>query len=162
MIRTNRLTRLAALAAALVVLAGGGSAAWYHLYPGSGGAALVGDDPRILVQQRPNLDGMDALLEGTLRYDVGAGCVLVETAEGHRLGVAWPRGTRGVVDGDRPGVRVGAFLGRVGGTTMLDGDPVALGGGADAHINDQLAGSECVYDEVFRVTGRTDIVDTAR
>jgi hypothetical protein len=162
MIRTRRVTRLAVLAAALMLLAGGGYAAWYHFYPGSDRPALVGDDPRIVVQQRPNLAGMDALLEGTLRYDAGTGCLLVETAEGHRSGVAWPRGTRTVVDGDRPGVRVGAFLGRVGGTTMLDGDTVALGGGADARINDQLAGAECVYDSVFRVTGSTDIVNPSR
>lgn len=150
--------RWSVTAAVAVLVAFGGYAAWYHLYPGSSQPDLVGEEPRILVQQRPNLSGMDALLEGTLRYDAEVDCLVVETAEGHRAGVAWPRGTRGVVEGDRRGVRVGAFLGRFGGTTLLDGDQVALGGGADSRTNDLLAGSDCAYDSVFRITGRADAV----
>lgn len=159
MTRTKSVIRPVAVAAALVLLAAGGYAAWYHYFPGSAQPALVGEDPRILVQQRPNLSGMDALLEGTLRYDAETGCLLVESAEGHRSGVAWPRGSRGVVEEDRRGVRVGALLGQIGGTAMKDGDQVALGGGEDSRAIDLLARSDCRYEGVFRVTRRADVVD---
>jgi hypothetical protein len=154
-VRTRRRT---ALAAATLVVALGAYAGWYHLFPGPEQPALAGDDPRILVQQRPALGGME-VFAGTLRYAPDTGCLFVESAGGVRSGVAWPKGTRPIVEDDRAGVRVRAFLGRIGGTTLRDGDEVRLGGGEDSRTGELAAGPECAYDGLFRVTRRADLAD---
>lgn len=45
------------------------------------------------------------------------------------MAVTWPKGSRPVRDGGKPGVRVGAFLGRFGGTVFYEGD-LLIGSGS--------------------------------
>jgi hypothetical protein len=65
-------------------------------------------------------DGMGADVHGSLAYDAGQDCFLLEL-EGVRYPVIWPAGTVGTADG--PGVALGD------GTVARLGDRVSAGGG---------------------------------
>jgi hypothetical protein len=139
----------------LALLAFGGYAAWFHLATGDG-VDIVGDDPRILVRQG-RYSGMTALLSGTLRYDDATRCLVIETAGGERRGAVWPAGTRPVNGGGARGVVIGAFIGRFGGLTVLEGDQVEGGGGGEL-TSGTAERSGCAPGDVLIFTGGVRVV----
>ena len=159
----SRMTKIALGAVLVAVLSFAAYAAWFQLAPGSARTGVVGDDPRILVWQQ-RYAGMDALVSGTLRYDEDTRCLmLADDYDGSRWGIVWPKGTRSVIEDGKRGVRVGGFLGRVGGIAVLAGDRVELGGGGvEALAGDAMADSGCGYDAVWRVHGSVEVVNPAR
>jgi hypothetical protein len=83
--------------------------------------ADVGTVPRVFRHDpAPTVDGDQALIAGTLRYDVEHGCFLVEN-EGLAYPLVWPAETEGVSDG--PGVEL------PDGLVVQVGDHVSGGGG---------------------------------
>lgn len=146
------------LVAALAALAVGAYGAWFHVAPGTAHADLVGNDPRILVWQQ-RYSGMDATLVGTLRYASDTRCLYIDEIESRQAwGIVWPKGTRPVVEEGRRGVRVGGFVGQLGGAAVLDGDRTSIGGGASSEIPDRLLQSAgCHYDVLWRVHGNVQV-----
>lgn len=149
----RRLIRTVVIVVVLVeLLAVGGYIAWYHLWPGNDRIDVVGSNPTILVRQKRH-EGMDALAEGTLYFDTETGCLMLEGLESDSaLHLVWSRGTTPVVVDNRRGVRVNAFLGRFGGTTLLEGDRVSLSGGTIDLPADVAARSGCDTDRAFLVS----------
>lgn len=146
--------KLWGVAAVLVALLGaGGYIAWFHLWPGSHRMEVVGDDPVILVWQK-RYEGMHALAQGTIHFDAETKCLVLEgPSSDSALHLVWPRGTSPVIVDGRRGVRVRGFLGRVGGTILLDGDRLSLeGGGLD--VPEEVADrSGCDADSAFLING---------
>jgi hypothetical protein len=87
----------------------------------AGSDAEVGAMPRLFRHDpAPAVDGDQALIAGTLRYDVEHGCFLVEN-EGLAYPVVWPAETEGLSDG--PGVEL------PDGLVVKVGDHISGGGG---------------------------------
>jgi len=90
---------------------------------------LYGDDPRVLVWEG-NPGYIPIAVWGQLRYDEQTKCLYLMTSSSKRrpevfdrpVAVVWPKGSRPVKEDGRAGVRVGGFLGRLGGTTFFEGD----------------------------------------
>lgn len=97
---------------------------------------IQGSNPRIVVAEQNGWG--DEAIWGVVTYDPQTDCLYLDQAAEFmdfpsrstdlRYGIAWPKTTRAVTSGDRRGVRMDAFLGRIGGTVILDGDHVWLGG----------------------------------
>ena len=87
----------------------------------SGDAAPTGDLPTVWAQEpSPSAEGMAALVLGTVQYDAGNGCFLLDQGE-LSYPVVWPAGTVGTAEG--PGVVLpDGHIARVG-------DEVRGGGG---------------------------------
>jgi len=148
--------RVVAAVVLTALLAFGGYAAWFHLATGDG-VDVVGDDPRILVRQ-DRYSGMDALLSGTLGFDPATKCLVVVTSSGDTFGVVWPAGTRPAKSGSERGVRIGAFLGRFGGFTVMEGDKVEGGGGGGELPSMDPELSRCAEGDVFIFTDNVRVV----
>lgn len=131
-----------------------------------------GDDPRILV--RETLGHPDQPVWGRLRFDERTKCLYLETSSSWEtrsvldrpVAVIWPKGSRPVFDDGRRGVRVGAFLGRLGGTVLYEGDLLfgAGRGGTSGSEPAQPLGDDCrtgtesvAFGEVAQVEELPDI-----
>lgn len=106
----------------------------------AGSAADAGGNPRVIRHDpAPTVDGDQALIGGTLRYDVEHGCFLVEI-EGLAYPLVWPAETEGVSDG--PGVEL------PDGLVVKVGDHISGGGGFHHAGRDSVAGfdipAECL------------------
>jgi len=97
---------------------------------------LYGEDPRALVSE--GVGYAQVAVWGRLRYDDQTKCLYLETSSrkdqpdvfDRPVAVVWPKGSRPIGDDERPGVRVGGFLGRFGGETYYEGDLlVGMGSG---------------------------------
>ena len=103
--------------------------------------SLYGDDPRVLVWE--GLGGHTPIaVWGRLRYDDQTRCLYLETSSSTQrphvfdrpIAVIWPKGSRPVKENGQPGVRVGGFLGRFGGSIFVDGDLLVGEGGGLGYV----------------------------
>lgn len=151
----------AAVASLLTVSVG-----WIGTYLGSQSYwELRGEDPILVEDQdrvHPVTGAGAAGIAGQLGYEPDTGCLVLDVdpkvdvwGPGEallpspvRAAVVWPKGTRPLIaDDGRRGVAVGAFLGRIGGDPIFEGDRVEGKGwvavaSPDAHL---LVGS-CATD----------------
>jgi hypothetical protein len=135
---TSRQRWLVASVAVLVGVVGLAAYSFeYHLHFRER-TTVRGSDPQVVVSEQNGWG--DAEVWGTVGYDPQTDCLYLDQlgrhadypeAQDYRYGIAWPKGTRGVSRGERHGVRLGGYLGWIGGTVILAGDHVWLGGGYD-------------------------------
>lgn len=130
--------------------------------------ALYGKDPRILVSEQLGYTSSGAW--GRLRYDEETKCLYLETSSSKErpevfdrpIAVIWPKGTRPVTQDGKHGVRVGGFLGRFGGSILLEGDLLIGTGGGPGYVRQvtQKPGEKCYKGTLGAVFGTVERVDT--